>query len=78
MCALLHTRRMSTLSKLKELKLYDNRIVSLAGLQGLSSLHTLDISSNCLTSLEVLAAECARVCTRAITCCSMLVFPART
>lgn len=50
-----HTRRLSGLSKLKELKLYDNRVASVAGLQGLSALHTLDISSNRLTTLEVRA-----------------------
>ena len=46
-------RSLSTLVKLKELKLYDNRVASLAGLQGLSSLHTLDVSSNRLNTLEV-------------------------
>ena len=45
--------RLSNLTKLRELKLYDNRLVCLAGLQGLCSLHTLDISSNRVTSLEV-------------------------
>lgn len=56
---------MSSLAKLRELKLYDNRLLCLDGLQGLSSLHTLDISSNRLSSLEVRAAwlrGCAAMC----------------
>lgn len=45
---------LSTLSKLRELKLYDNRISQISGgLQGLSTLHTLDLSSNRLTDLQV-------------------------
>ncbi len=46
--------RLSALSKLKELKLYDNRIVQIGtGLQALSALHTLDLSSNRITDLQV-------------------------
>jgi Leucine-rich repeat (LRR) protein len=45
--------RLSSLSKLKELKLYDNRISVLQNLSALTALHTLDISSNRLQSLEV-------------------------
>lgn len=44
---------LSSLSKLKELKLYDNRISVLQNLAALTALHTLDISSNRLQSLEV-------------------------
>ncbi|GFH06629.1 uncharacterized protein HaLaN_01292, partial [Haematococcus lacustris] len=46
-------QRLSTLTKLKELKLYDNLIPVIENCAQLTALHTLDISSNRLTSLEV-------------------------
>ncbi len=50
------THRLASLTKLKELKLYDNHIASLEGLAALTSLHTLDVSGNRLTSLQASAA----------------------
>lgn len=55
---------LSPLTKLQDLRLYDNHIRSLAGLQGLVNLHSLDVSSNLLTSLEVRASAQVGSCHR--------------
>jgi Leucine-rich repeat (LRR) protein len=53
------TCRLSSLVKLRELKLYDNRISAIGNsLSALSMLHTLDLSSNRLQSIEVTARSC--------------------
>jgi Leucine-rich repeat (LRR) protein len=45
--------RLSALPKLKELKLYDNKLSSVEGLPAaVPALHTLDVSGNRLTSLQ--------------------------
>ena len=45
--------RLTALTKLRELRLYDNKLTTLQGLEGCSALHTLDVSTNKLSSLQV-------------------------